>query len=312
MYARFRNSGERQMHQPRSTGSSIMAAVMALTITVVGVASYAEAQRSADPEARVRMLSNKLSLLERLVNQSPTAVRAQGEGEDVARDILEQAGEALAEAREVFAGENYDSAEISINRAFQLMAKASRTLGRPKTTPQAEQHKYVGLRERVVTFTDALERVYAEKGIDSTSEQADLQILRHGIEEAETLAQSDDYRDANRTLGSMAEMVEIALTRARHQQTLLHALTFESPEEEYTYEKGRNRSYEMLIGLLRNKQGVDATKLRFFSTVVEQNNSVRARADTLAAEGDLQGAIEHLERGTERLAKALRALGLSF
>ena len=296
----------------RSTRSTAINALVAVTLTVSSVVAYSGTPTAADGEARVRMLSKKLALLERLVNQSPTAKRIQGEEQNPANEILAQARTSLAEAGELFAKENYDGAEASINSGFKLMAKASRTLGKPKVTLEAEQHKYAGLRERVVTFTDALERVYAEKRIDSTSEQADLQILRHGIEEAQTLAQSKDYRDANRTLDSMAEMVEIALTRARHQETLLHALTFESPEEEYAYEQGRNRSYEMLIALLRNKEGVDDAKLRLFSTVVEQNDSVRARADTLAAEGDVQGAIEHLERGTERLAKALRALGLSF
>jgi hypothetical protein len=294
------------MRNPRSTSK---VAVLALLLGLSSSAVCAEATRQ---NVQVRTLSNKLALLERLVSKSSTVARAQGEGDDVTLEILAQARQSLAQAREDFARQAYAGAEKSLNQGFKLLAEVSRSLGAPKATAQAEKRKYAGLHERVVTFTDALQRIYKEKGIDSVSEQADLQILRHGIEEAETLARSRDYGDANRTLSGMAEMVEIALTRARHQETLLHVLTFESPEEEYAYEKGRNKSYEMLMSLLRKKQEVDPAKLRLFSDIVAQNDVVRARAEEFAAAGDVQGAIDHLERGTERLAKALRALGLSF
>lgn len=295
-----------QWHTQRIAFRSAACALVVVALAFSNGVSYAAAKSDAEGA-----LSRKLTLLERMVNESPTAKRAHKD-DGPANEFVLQARESLALARESMADKRYDDAESNIKRGFQLMARASRTLGKPQATAAAQKQKYSRLRERVVTFTQALERVYKEKGIDGMGEQADLQILRHGIEEAATLAESKDYSDANRSLSSMAEMVEIALTRARHQETLLHELTFESPDEEYAYEKGRNKSYEMLIGLLRNKPEVDETKLRFFSKIVAQNDEVKARADNMAADGDMKGAIAHLEHGTERLAKALRALGLSF
>lgn len=294
------------------TRTAIVKAILACTVAAATALVLEGAWGTAQDQGRADTLSRKLSLLERLVNNSATAKRAHSDKNRSGSEIVAQARTLLSQAGEMLARHDYDGAQVRIDRGFKLMAKASRTLGRPTSTRGEEQIRYQKLHRRVVTFTQALNRVYAEKGIDSNSDQTDLQILRHGIEEAESLAGGDDYRDANRTLTSMAEMVEIALTRARHQETLLHELVFTSPEEEYAYEQGRNRSYELLIGLLRNKQGVSDSKLRHFSKIVEQNVAVQKHAQSLADQGDVEGAIKHLERGTERLARALRALGLSF
>ena len=298
----------------RAPHPALVTTFFTLMFTFLYVAGHAESPGPPARDARVRTLSNKLTLLERLVGNSPTVARAVAIGETAVLEILTQARGAHALAREHFSTGDYDTAEASIDQAFQLLAKASRILGGPRKSNAEERQEYAALQERVASFTDALERVYDEKGIDSASERADLQILHQGIEEARTLAQSEDYRDANRALRGIADIVEIALTRARHQETLLHALKFASPEEEYAYEAGRNRSYEMLITLLRNRQGAvgDPKKQQFLNEIVKRNDAVREKADTLAANGDIAGAIEHLERGTDRLANALRALGLSF
>ena len=109
-----------------------------------------------------------------------------------------------------------------------------------------------------------------------------------------------------------ADLVDNALSDARHKDVLLHELTFESLEEEYAYEVNRNESYVKLIDLLQNKTEPSQASASYVQKLVEENARLREQADEHAKAGDLEQSIMVLEKGTDKLSRALRVSGASF
>ena len=137
----------------------------------------------------------------------------------------------------------------------------------------------------------------------------DREKLKGTIEQAETLYQEGQYALANHQLKQAADMVESALTDARHKDVLLHALSFDNIEDEYMYEKKRNESYVMLIRLLQEKQTVPDASRHYVNKIVDANKDIVAEAEMLATKGDKKTAITVLEKGTGKLSGALRMSG---
>ena len=107
-------------------------------------------------------------------------------------------------------------------------------------------------------------------------------------------------------------MVDNALSDARHNEVLLHELKFESPEEEYSYEVSRNDSYVILIDLSQKKSTISQAEITYVQNLINENAQLRAQAEELANKGDIEKGIAVLEKGTDKLSRALRISGASF
>jgi hypothetical protein len=93
---------------------------------------------------------------------------------------------------------------------------------------------------------------------------------------------------------------------------LLHELRFDSPEDEYAYEKRRNESYVMLIGLLQDSHEVSDASRNYVDNVISDNSQQRDKAEQHVSKGDFESAIGILEKSTDKLSRALRVSGASF
>lgn len=107
-------------------------------------------------------------------------------------------------------------------------------------------------------------------------------------------------------------MVDNALSDARHEDVLLDELSFESLEEEYTYELQRNESYVMLIDLMQKKTATSQASASYVKKMIEANIKLREQANQHVEKGEVQEGIKILEKGTDRLSRALRVSGASF
>lgn len=105
------------------------------------------------------------------------------------------------------------------------------------------------------------------------------------------------------------EMLEIV--RALNDgKMVVHELIFKSPEEEYRYEKERNRSYEMLLQIAAEESGTSAELRAHLAAVIAKNNLSRQAAEEMATNGEAAGAIRGMEAASRDLAKALRLTGV--
>ncbi len=254
--------------------------------------------------------SKKLLLVKRLVTDSPIARRIIGGASHDAKQLLAQAGADLEEAAELFDRGYLDKANSLLNRALASVSSASRLVKDERQQEIMNKQHYQQLRERVVSFSEAFERIQDEKRDPDLSSLIDRKKIAGMVASAEQHASEGDHQSANRILHEAAAIVEHALSMARDKETLLHELKFDSPGDEFDYEMQRNRSYELLIGMMEMKH--EGSAIRHFRAAVERNREVRVDAEELAKQGDYAQAISRLEESTRQLARTLRMSGLAF
>ncbi len=263
-------------------------------------------------EARKKSVNNKINLLGRLVQDSPAAKRIRQSDNEGAKDLLKEASTEWQVASRELEAMNIEQAEERARRGLVLMTQASGYVADKTRIKSAQKSRYTQLRARIASFVDAFQRIAKEKQAQDISWLLDMNKIDALLIEAKKLADQEKYREANQHLSHAADNVEIALAQARHKETLLHDLTFETPRAQYDYEKQRNHSYMLLADLIKTKKKIDPHSLQHFHAVLQENELMRNRADALVNKGEIDAAIKLLEQGTRNLARTLRASGVVF
>ena len=270
------------------------------------------AEMNGDIEARKKSVANKIKLLGRLIQQSPTAQRIRQSDNEGAKDLLVKASTEWQLAAEDLEFMNIEDAEKRVKQGLILMTHASSFVADTKRLANIQEDRYQKLKERITSFSTAFQRIALEKQSEEISALLDLDEIEKYLNQADILAQKSDYQHANQILSNAADKVEIALAQARHKETLLHDLTFDSPAQEYHYEKQRNHSYMLLADVIKTKKKIEPSSLDQFRSVIEENEKLRKQADMLASDGKTEEAIKLLEQGTNKMARTLRASGVVF
>ena len=262
--------------------------------------------------AEYRAIDSKVKLLSKLVNESAAATRISTSKNAQAQLLLANARAAWQEAATALESGELTVAEQQVKQGLQAMQSASGMVQDAGRVKLAQQQRYQELRKRVLSFSEAFQRAVAEKPGEPVSDYANLDEVSGLLQEAEDLAHNGDYVKANQRLAKAADDVELALSVARDKETLIHELKFESPEEEYAYEIQRNKGYQQLIDLLKQKRVGSDTRLVYVQKMIVENDKLCEDAEALVKKGDIQAAIRELEKGTSRLERALRASGVAF
>lgn len=255
---------------------------------------------------------NKVKFLDWLVHSSPAAKRIEVSGDDEAKQQLKRAKDMWEQAVEHSEREEYELAEVHIETGLKLMTKVSRKFKDQEKERHARIELYKQVKGHVEMFVTAFDRIAAEEGKDHIHSMLDRNELDTLMSSAQSNFDDGDLVMANHLMRQAADMVDSALSDARHEDVLLHELSFESLQEEYQYEIDRNDSYVKLIDLMQEKTVPSQASASYVARLVEQNAELRKEADALAKKGDYEKSIEVLEKGTDKLSRALRVSGAQF
>lgn len=267
---------------------------------------------SAEKDDRQSAIFNKIKFFSWLVNDSPTVGRIKQSSDSEAIAQLAQARQLLEQAQAQYDDGELSLADEKIAAGLKEMTSVSRKIKDQDRVEKARNALFHELKQHVLIFAEAFERVAEEKNDKIVDALLDRKKLNDTVEHADRLYREGQLALANHVLKGAADMVEGALSDARHKDVLLHELSFDSLEDEYLYEKKRNESYVMLIKLLQDRQTVSDASRQFVSKIVSTNKEVMQQAEKHAAKGDKAKAITVLEKGTDKLSRALRMSGASF
>ena len=282
------------------------------TVLMVATFSLSGNAYAVDDRERSASIYNKVKLLDWLVHDSPTSKRIEESPDEEARAQLKRAQDMWEQAVEHSERSEFELAEGHINAGLKLMTKVSRKVKDEDKVKQARIELYRQVKDHVDMFVVAFDRIEKEKGGEHVSNLLDRDQLDTVITKAESKYAEGDLAMANHLIGQAADMVDNALSDARHKDVLLHELSFESLEEEYAYEIDRNESYVKLIDLMQKKTTPSDASASYVRKLVAQNAQLREQADALAKKGELEKSISVLEKGTDKLSRALRMSGASF
>ena len=303
------------MNINRHTGGWRLLVIMSVMMPAQMKFIYAAGQDpqtadSGSPSGRV--LSKKLQLLDSLVHGEGLIKRVSNSDDAEAKQLLSEAQMLCEQAEVKYATGNYKAAEDYARQGLAAISIVSRKVVDTGRATAAGRSRYDQLRKRILDFTEAFQRIVTEKQGESIGTLLDQQAVSRLLLEAEELMQEGDYTIANQRMTEAADIVELALARARHKDTLLHELKFATPEDEYRYEQQRNDSYRMLVNMLEKEKAGNSSGLAQMRLAVAENAGIRELADRMVEQGNIEAGIRTLERGTEKLAWVLRMSGLFF
>ena len=287
---------------------SVSTVCSALTAVVLLAAATTTAAALDKPGS----VYNKVKFLDWLVHDSPVSKRVEESDDQEAGRQLERARDMWEQAVEHSEKQEYELAEVHIDEGLKLMTAVSRKFKDQERVRKARVELYKQVRHHVDMFVAAFDRVVEEKGEDHIRTMLDREKLDGLIAEAETSYADGELVLANHLMGQAADMVDHALSDARHEDVLLRELSFASLAEEYEYEVQRNESYVMIIDMMQKKTPKSQASIAYVQKMIDANAKQREEADSLAEEGDYEQGIAVLEASTDKLSRALRVSGASF
>lgn len=270
----------------------------------------AAAERDASAAVKVEMgdagalCRNKAALLARYLG-SPSVKQLDEIGSPESREMI-------AGAREI--NDSIDQGAISagecrrVDEALRLVSAAAALAGAKPVDSREQRMKYV---ERARQFDAYVQAV------SLTSPSAWPQEIRRRFAAAELksaeaakLAEEGRFPQADDAIESAyREMLEIV--RALNDgKMVVHELVFKSPEEEYRYEREKNRSYEMLLQIAAGESGTSEELRAHIARMIALNSERRRAADRFSLRGDPADAIKEIESASRELAKTLRLTGV--
>jgi hypothetical protein len=293
-------------------------AVNAFVLGVLALFALFSAQASADERpaaarnremaSQQKVLENKLKLIEHML-EGQSAHRVHAADDSAALEKLTAAQAAYAEAVSAHNRQQIAKASYHADEALRLGGQAIREV--VHRSPDIDQwaERYKDVHERVRAYHQAYARALSDNSRTGSAAIPEDELDRLMVK-AEKLARGGDYEQAVTKLSALAARLEVELVRLRHRQTLIHELKSDTIEEEYVYERERNRSYAMLLQMATSQLEVHPAATIQPPKILQANEGERERAESAARAGDAAQALKIIEAATNSMVQALRKTGM--
>ncbi len=289
---------------PRTLG--LGALCLAACLVLLPAALHAQA---ADPNQAIAV-AKKLELLQRYLDSSSTK-KIDGSDNAAAIELLGRARERGEQALQSYNRGDMGIAGERLTEAFRAYTEALDTL-RAKSAGTAEiKQQNDALREEIASYLQAFDEALLAKGPAASG------LLNRGrvnelLEESRYLEENGDAQTAQNRLKEAYGMAVGALTRVRENETVVYTLDFRTPADEYRYEQNRHQSYTMLVDQMRSSSELSEQALKLAQRYADEGAKLRAEAESQAAAGQYETAIQTMEEANKRLVRSLQMMGLSI
>lgn len=241
------------------------------------------------------LLAQKISLLENLLTRTTASKRLGASDNQEARELVAQARELTALAKENLTAGRPEVASQGVDEAFKRVFAATRMLKKESGSTLVERMRFEELMEAI----DSLKSGSASTG----NPEAERLIA-----DARARAEQDDYAGALKLLSQAYEMTASAVALSRDQETVVYTLDFATPGDEYEYEVRRFDGNRMIIDLLLRKHpGTTAALVQSYVTKAEE---MLLTAETKAGNGKFEDAVRDMEEAGRHQKRAMGLLGI--
>ncbi len=237
------------------------------------------------------MLAQKQALAERLLASRGGAA------------AMPEADALIDGARAASAAGDLGAAERLLDRAMRLVAAVRPP---PEASPDAERRRYNELLERIAQYRGSFDVDMRSGDATTPLDQGRLDAL---MAAASAAARAGRYPEAADRLAEAAAAIEAVITANRDGQSVVSALVFATPADEFQYEVNRHRSYVLLVQQAIAEGRADGVARRV-AALEEDGARTRSGAEKAAASGDFAAAIRGMEAATRHLVRALQTMGL--
>lgn len=259
-------------------------------------------------EQRRRLIEQKLRLVESLVN-SPAA-QASTDGSETETSALVLNGRKLLDrVRDALTANRFDEATSTLDEALRSATRASARLSNKRgvLSNSVQQSNYKNLSEQVATYRTGIEDLAKQGDGEANSVSARINLLQV---EALKMAEIGKIGDANRKLADAYKLAVESISRLRAGQTVTMSLKFDTPADEYDYERKRFQSSEILVDMMIGEGRGEGDRRNMVDGFVREGKQLLGLAADHAHGGDYKGAVAVMEKATAQLNRALQIMGV--
>lgn len=248
------------------------------------------------------VLAQKTRLLEQLLGSS-RAREVEAGGDAEARQTLQRARELLVEASSGGAAD----LEQRLNEALRLASAALRTRGAQPIAADAQAQRNAELQQQVLEYRRAIDSAAKARG--GAAPPALVAIDRR-LESARDLTTHARHDDAARELTQAYRTAVESLSALRAGETVTIDLKFDTPADEYAYERRRFQGHELLVQMVLDERQPAAGVRATIERLAGEARLLQGQAAERATQGDHRAGIQALEQATRLLVRALQAAGM--
>jgi len=287
----------------RWLGSVLVTALLALPSVAAGQAAT-EGGEVTEQEAQ-----QKLALLESVFSHVHKRWQASEPDSDESGELAEgsialQMTKDIGLARELVEKGDYGEANKVMNRVLKQVNSAARLQSEAARQAKLYRQRYDELLESLHSYR------WPGDVQDSPEYQHVAMRMQQLLQQAQSLADAGDMAGAYPLLLQAFQVMVTAQAEQRQTNTVVYALTFSGPEDEFNYELRRNQNYELLLQMTLEQKEFAERQSQLIFQYVEQAAQIRVAAQVTAGRGEFEEAIVTMEKGNAVLERALRMAGL--
>jgi len=283
--------------------------LMAANTAVGGAeAGIAGSQKSIPTDAA----KQKIMLAELMLQSKAAKAAAEGSNES-AKNALSSANAKLQTARQELGSGRTNQALALAEEALKLVAVATQSTSNEEAA-KLQRGRYTDALDSLRNFQDShkqsFDRTVKKRGAAAAVDY-DHAKVDGLVSEARVLSDKAQHEKATQLLIKAERLVTQAIQSMLNAQTIVYDLNFETPADEYEYERKRFISYEELIPVaIEEKKPVEAV-VKLMNTYVVKGRERKTEAEAKAKAGSYPEAIGLMLVATEEIQRALRLAGVS-
>lgn len=275
-------------------------------------AAAATESESRSPAQQTRLVAQKLTLLENLLNRPSGAARIEASNNEVAIASLKIVRTLMESARHAMGRGELSTAEHELNEALRLYSVSTSAVPQIRRDDEVQRRRYRELTDGIVSYRELLESGKDTVTASVAKQQAGLDEgeIDQVLKVASDMVQQEKYADANHLLGELYRKTVLAVSALRHNETVVYKLEFKGPEDEYDYEKKRYEGHRVLVEMMLASSERAETARQLAQKQLAKGEEQYDIARQAAGRGDYVAALKVIENATLALVRALRLLGL--
>ena len=268
---------------------------------------------SASSQKNINDAAKQKIMLAELMFQSKSAKAVADNGTEAAKNALSSANAKLKIARQELVGGNASHALTLADEALKLIAVVTKSSSNEEAI-KVQRDRYSEAIDTLKNFQDShkqsFERTVKKRGVAAAVDY-DHAKVDGLVSDARALNDKGQHEKATQLLIKAERLVTQAIQAMLNAQTIVYDLNFESPADEYEYERKRFVSYEELIPIAIEEKKPAEPVVKLMDTYVAKGRARKVEAEGKAKAGNYPEAISLMLAATEEIQRALRLAGVS-
>lgn len=299
------------------------AALLACMMAMGGPsAAWGQAAAEATPEqaaaeaefARQRAaIEQKMSFASQVLFQAAGARRVAASDNADAKAILSEARELFTKARAAIDARNLVAANDLVSESLRLAARAVQQV--PDEGQDVQQRlRFTHRLQDLQTFqaSHLLSMRQVSEVPTGATRPPELEQVRELMAQAQTLADSGKYGDAQQTLARAAEVITTSAPKLMAGRAADYDIKFASASGAFEFENARFHSYEDLVPVAVGYLKPPQERMEEIRKAVDEGRRIHEQSRELAVKGEFERAARLSEQATAQMRKALKVAGVGL